>query len=135
MANQKITPELGQRGNRNLEEEVARQMWPTPGGKVHPNVIDPDDLVNRLGEPLKQGEKPHDRRTGRPVQTCLPDAVKLWPTPTASAHKGSGQTGTMRDRLDYAAERPEGERISGQLNPQWVEWLMGFPAGWTDLEG
>jgi hypothetical protein len=22
----------------------------------------------------------------------------------------------------------------GQLNPTWVEWLMGFPTGWTDLE-
>ena len=22
--------------------------------------------------------------------------------------------------------------ISGQLNPTWVEWLMGFPTGWTD---
>jgi hypothetical protein len=22
---------------------------------------------------------------------------------------------------------------SGALNPQWVEWLMGFPVGWTDL--
>ena len=21
----------------------------------------------------------------------------------------------------------------GQLNPQWVEWLMGYPIGWTDL--
>ena len=21
----------------------------------------------------------------------------------------------------------------GQLNPTWVEWLMGFPGGWTDL--
>lgn len=21
----------------------------------------------------------------------------------------------------------------GQLNPMWVEWLMGFPLGWTDL--
>jgi hypothetical protein len=23
---------------------------------------------------------------------------------------------------------------TGQLNPQWVEWLMGFQTGWTDLE-
>lgn len=23
---------------------------------------------------------------------------------------------------------------SGALNPPWVEWLMGFPIGWTDLE-
>ena len=21
----------------------------------------------------------------------------------------------------------------GGLNPTWVEWLMGFPLGWTDL--
>ena len=23
---------------------------------------------------------------------------------------------------------------TGTLNPMWVEWLMGFPIGWTDLE-
>jgi DNA (cytosine-5)-methyltransferase 1 len=23
---------------------------------------------------------------------------------------------------------------SGQLNPTWVEWLMGWPLGWTDLK-
>jgi hypothetical protein len=23
---------------------------------------------------------------------------------------------------------------TGRLNPQWVEWLMGYPVGWTDLE-
>ena len=23
---------------------------------------------------------------------------------------------------------------SGALNPPWVEWLMGFPIGWTDCE-
>jgi hypothetical protein len=21
----------------------------------------------------------------------------------------------------------------GQLNPEWVEWLMGWPIGWTAL--
>jgi hypothetical protein len=26
------------------------------------------------------------------------------------------------------------DAIGGKLNPQWVEWLMGFPIGWTDLE-
>jgi hypothetical protein len=23
--------------------------------------------------------------------------------------------------------------VSGELNPPWVEWLMGFPLGWTEL--
>lgn len=22
----------------------------------------------------------------------------------------------------------------GQLNPDWVDWLMGFPVGWTDID-
>jgi hypothetical protein len=26
------------------------------------------------------------------------------------------------------------ETGSGALNPTWVEWLMGFPLGWTDCE-
>ena len=24
--------------------------------------------------------------------------------------------------------------ISGALNPTWVEWLMGWPIGWTSME-
>ena len=67
--------------------------------------------------------------------------VKMWPTPAATDHKGSGKTGEFRDRLDYAVERGatkthtyEKPQQSGQLNPTWVEWLMGFPEGWTDLE-
>ena len=23
--------------------------------------------------------------------------------------------------------------VGGSLNPQWVEWLMNYPLGWTDL--
>lgn len=44
--------------------------------------------------------------------------------------------GKMRgDRLDYATERtPDGQPTGGQLNPTWVEWLMGWPLGWTDLK-
>jgi len=25
-------------------------------------------------------------------------------------------------------------RTGGELNPEWIEVLMGFPTGWTDLE-
>ena len=23
---------------------------------------------------------------------------------------------------------------TGNLNPEWTEWLMGFPTGWTELD-
>ena len=28
----------------------------------------------------------------------------------------------------------EAVATGGQLNPDWVEWLMGWPEGWTDLK-
>jgi DNA (cytosine-5)-methyltransferase 1 len=77
-------------------------------------------------------------------QISLEAAVKwtVFPTPTALDGKGSGKTGTLRDRLDYAAERGATKSneydspppTGGQLNPQWVEWLMGFPPEWTALD-
>ena len=53
-----------------------------------------------------------------------------------------GQRGRGRDgQREHAADAyPPGEGVrlgwtasGGQLNPTWVEWLMGFPLGWTDL--
>jgi DNA (cytosine-5)-methyltransferase 1 len=34
------------------------------------------------------------------------------------------------DMLDWAVEYQTGMR----LNPTWVEWLMAWPLGWTDLK-
>lgn len=34
---------------------------------------------------------------------------------------------------EYVAVHPGGA-TGGKLNPTWVEWLMGFPLGWTDLD-
>ncbi len=59
------------------------------------------------------------------------------PTPTTCMHKGSAvscltrKSGKSRekDRLDHFVMATDG----GSLNPMWVEWLMGWPIGWTDL--
>lgn len=46
----------------------------------------------------------------------------------------------MLKNLEAAGAITEAERRSmaagsgGQLNPDWVEWLMGFPIGWTDAD-
>lgn len=60
----------------------------------------------------------------------------MWPTPCASdaknlyavPHKSWGQV-----MLSTAILNEDAAMSGGSLNPQWVEWLMGFPAGWTDL--
>jgi len=48
--------------------------------------------------------------------------------------------GSRRDRTDrlpgqiYAMQAESGNTKAGALNPTWVEWLMGYPTGWTVLE-
>ena len=61
----------------------------------------------------------------------------LWPTPMASdgCKGGPAQLPPSQMKRDNLAGYllRNGER--GQLNPEWVEWLMGFPAGWTASRG
>lgn len=61
--------------------------------------------------------------------------LNLWPTPTASDAE-TGKTDIVRfQSLDVAVRNGKvAMEAGGQLNPRWVEWLMGFPSGWTDLE-
>lgn len=53
---------------------------------------------------------------------------EMWPTATATAnmHTGPGSSGREGGLNLQTA-------VGGSLNPRWVEWLMGFPVGWTDL--
>ena len=37
------------------------------------------------------------------------------------------------DDLRQTDELTDGTALPGQLSPDWDEWLMGFPVGWTDL--
>ncbi len=55
-----------------------------------------------------------------------------------AGERASGQSGTLpknfRGGTEQAQESGESSAgAGGQLNPTWVEWLMGFPLGWTDL--
>ena len=70
--------------------------------------------------------------------------MKKYPTPTArdwkdtpgSSPKGVNPDGSERDRTDRLAINvyESASNPSGQLSPDWVEWLMGWPIGWTRLE-
>src|SRR4029078_6223587 len=52
------------------------------------------------------------------IRTGLASRRKQWPTPTANR---------------WSCLQSHGRNlILGALNPTWVEWLMGYPLGWTD---
>jgi hypothetical protein len=55
----------------------------------------------------------------------------LWPTPTASdaVKLCRPKTPSQRAMLRRDPRLEAGEK----LNPEWVEWLMGWPLGWTGV--
>lgn len=94
--------------------------WPIPT----PTVNDSRGGRNKTARRKNPASKHHDGMT-------LVDYVTMFPTPRASDSTG----GPWKKALS----RPEGCSLrdvihGGPLNPTWVEWLMGFPAGWTDLD-
>ena len=61
--------------------------------------------------------------------------VAHWPTPrTAGMCGGSGSWDLLNKNTTVEEARLMGAGNGGQLNPPWVEWLMGWPIGWTDLK-
>lgn len=105
--------------------EHAAKHWPTP--TVSGNH-------NRKGSSAKSGDG-------------LSTAVKTWPTPTANEMRTTDREKLIarRERCKETAKNGNGFGLTlwnamtlagetgGALNPTWVEWLMGWPLGWTDL--
>ncbi|BAP44734.1 putative uncharacterized protein [Pseudomonas sp. StFLB209] len=104
---------------------TASGLWPTPTVNGNHNQPGSSDTAGwGLSSAAKQWRNPNTR--------------PKWPTPVASMAKGSSpkaltrKTGAsrIRDRLDHTVMASN----HGHLNPEWVEWLMGWPIGWTDLK-
>jgi hypothetical protein len=56
-----------------------------------------------------------------------------WKDTPGMARSGTNPDGSLRQRVDQLARQVYTETTSGgALNPTWVEWLMGYPLGWTD---
>ena len=68
--------------------------------------------------------------TGTRHAMKLIQASKLYATPQARDYR----TGDIKRFADPKRSQNLNDQIGGQLNPTWVEWLMGFPIGWTDLD-
>lgn len=107
---------------------TASGLWPTPTA----NNFECKDMEAMLARRERAKQKSGN---GNGFGLTLGNAVKLWPTPTARDH-------FPPHKPEYiAAKKAQGhgmsnlnDSVNGQLNPDWVEWLMGWPVGWTDLK-
>jgi hypothetical protein len=117
-----VTLDSGSRFNRSLSE--GAQLRPTLGAMARYNLW-PTPTVkgnyNRKGLTSTSGDG-------------LVTAVRKWPTPTARDYRGVQREERRHERsLESSRGLPLNEEAGGLLNPTWVEWLMGWPIGWTAL--
>ena len=98
---------------------------PTSSDGTSGAVIGKNDQFypTRDGKPRKINQKGNDGAIG------LGRLVLMWPTPTSHmAKETNAPSEHNRNTPTLTAQ------AGGKLNPTWVEWLMGWPLGWTDLK-
>ena len=88
------------------------------------------------------GASQKELQAGNPKRR-LETEVLLHPWPTPSAHEArlgyqdrsdTTKKGTQESLLTVVVNTAGGRsECPGHLNPDWVEWLMGVPTGWTEL--
>jgi hypothetical protein len=110
-----------------------RWGWLLNGAAYAPRMSEPptgETASGSWGTPTARDWKDTGNMTNVPENGLLGRQVlnRPWPTPTKS--DGSGGPGS--------SGRDGGENLrtaaGGALNPEFVEWLMGFPPGWTKVD-
>ena len=113
-------------------------LWPTPTTQDNPQIKGKDKRGTTLGGAVRMWPTPTvacatggqtSRGGNRKNELLLAGAARAFPTPKSRDWKGKSQRGNYGNTTDCLPNAVHG----GQLNPTWVEWLIGWPLGWTDL--
>ena len=108
----------GVRWGVKLKDAVnhMERMWPTPrANSAMASTITPEVAWDQNRFPNLETE------VGR----------RTWPTPTTGSKKTGGTLQEWEGSNNPLRGTEEG---SGSLNCDWVEWLMGYPIGYTNLQ-
>lgn len=131
-SNQSASP--GASVRPGLETMARRNLWPTPRVAA--------DRTSRAAATRRDSRSaPSLAQAVELAAGMLPRELfdldeapeswrRLWPTPIA---RDSRTFKGGRRSPNAQGSEPLIVQAGGDLNPTWVEWLMGFPLGWTDL--
>ena len=137
---------IEQRGEYSQRAKLARltkenesTSWATPNTMDYlPQRSEEATLKMATGQRKGRSRPSNLREQVNPRAVEIYQEVKSWPTPRASEYKDCGPVGSksqihMDKRSYLCAKVKEESKPTGLLNPDWTEWLMGVPIGWTEL--
>jgi hypothetical protein len=118
-------------------KEKGSGFLPTPTAMDH---------IDRKG--MRPSRAATNRKTG-----YLSEMIKMYPTPSASCHMdvvAPPETVTQNNqgwsvtrvgtgtkfgaKLNDVVNKLDQEKLGGKLNPNFVEFLMGYPMNWTKID-
>ncbi len=115
----------GRKRPENLREQVNPEMIRACAeAGAEAKKLYPTPRANEGKDSLQHVPPSRMKSPGKCNLTQYIALERLFTTPCAA--DSTGTTGGKNHR----SLRTD---VSGQLNPEWVEWLMGFPAGWSAL--
>ena len=113
--------EIGRNKSPDLAAHVMA-LWPTPSASPWRSESASPEF--------------HAVWAANPKGKTLPMTIALWNTPTSLApardgnNEAGNSTGLVSIRGHAMAGLPGQTENPGALNPEFVSWLMGFPADW-----
>lgn len=110
---------------------LAHEYTSARPGRTRPaNLRDQVTNANNWPTPQSRDWKGSSGRSLKGLECDLPTAVRRFCTPIANdaEKRGAAKVGAG------LVAQVEQSCANGLLNPTWVEWLMGWPIGWTALE-
>tara|TARA_R110002020_G_scaffold459252_1_gene677206 strand:+ start:2676 stop:4136 length:1461 start_codon:yes stop_codon:yes gene_type:complete len=122
----KATHRIRDDHQNNLSAEAAN--WPTPAARDEKGAYSDEAMV---------------RKDGKSRMDALPQVTERWLTPSANEDAAGTLDGNMQQMLSHQVQKKpkNGEVFSEKrqnsrlrLNPQFVEWLMGWPQNWVRLQ-
>lgn len=136
---------------KNLDLGMAVKLWPTPKANdpEKRGNFDANNPRNGLPAAVRKYPTPTSsmmtladmeqaRYSGDDPERPTYQEAKRWPTPIvrdSRTVKGGKRAMNAIGSEPLICQVAETEQVtSGRLNPTWVEWLMGWPMGWTDLK-
>ena len=133
----------------HLRGTKGSRMLPTPSATTYGH--NKGGGAGREGQPERASLETLARRGMLPTPTCNTStwhnshgtrvetlhglaAMGRLPTPTAQDAKNNTLPPSQHDRDSLPGTLLRAGERGGSLHPRFVEWMMGFPLGWTDLD-
>lgn len=126
-------PKLGMTvaGRLFLPQALERLTSVKGGSYWHtPRALEIEESYENYIARMKRSKDPKCNTKKGPLNLSMQvKTPHLWPPPAAREYRDNGRSPSEMNRNSTTLATIAG----GQLSPMWVEWLMGYPIGWTEL--